>query len=233
MIKKIFVGLILITFFSVFHSDTEAKAMMSPQEMLGIVIELLEEFNAQEEKLDDEENRIFEDKNYDDTLGQYANPAEMGTSVEYQYFIDHEGTLIPLEMRIQSNILTGNDAYQFLGMNDAYQVFDQMNSDEEWIVIEFELEIFDDGEHSDVTQEIKPEDFDLYIANRPDTKVYEPIYNEHLFESVVLQPGDIFEGKIAKRVPKYTHFTLRFGTGEESSHVFWYYYAEEDPNIIY
>ena len=233
MIKKLFVGLLIVTFFNVLHSDTEAKAMMSPQEMLGIVVELLEEFNAQEETLDDEEERIFEDKNYDDSLGQYAHPAEMGKRVDYHYFVEHEGTLIPLEMRIQANILTGDNAYQFLGMNEAYQVFDQMNSQEEWIVIEFELEIFDDSEHSDLTHEIKPEDFDLYIANSPDNKVYEPIYNEHLFESVVLQPGNIFEGKIAKRVPKYTDFTIRFGTGEKPSHVFWYYYAEEDPNIIY
>ena len=233
MIKKLFVGLLIVTFFNVLHSDTEAKAMMSPQEMLGIVVELLEEFNAQEETLDDEEERIFEDKNYDDSLGQYANPAEMGTRVDYQYFVEHEGTLTPLEMRIQANILTGDDAYQFLGMNEAYQVFDQMNSQEEWIIIEFELEIFDNSEHSDLAHEIKPEDFDLYIANSPDNKVYEPIYNEHLFESVVLQPGNIFEEKIAKRVPKYTDFTIRFGTGEKPSHVFWYYYAEEDPNIMY
>lgn len=233
MIKKTFIGLTFVTCFSIFYSDAEAQAMMSPQEMLGIVIELLEEYTAQEETLSNDENRIFEDKTYDDSLGQYANPAGMETSVDYQYVVDYNGSLVPLEMSIHSNVITGDDAYQFLDMNDAYQLFDQMNEQEEWIIIEFELEVIDDGEFSDVTHELSAEDFYLYLANSPDTNVYEPIYNDYLFESVMLQPGDEFEGMVAKRVPKYTDFTLRFGTGEESGHVFWYFYAEENPYMAY
>lgn len=232
MIKKLLAAMIIVIFINVLVSDTKAKALMSPYEMLGIVTELLEEYTAQEERLSNEDNSIFQEKKYDDSVGRYANPAGMDEVVNYEFTIQDGESKTPIDMQIQAKILLGDDAYRLLGMNEAYQVFDQMNPEEEWIIIEFEV-VTESMPVSEATFRIKSSDFDLYIANSPDTSIYEPIYNDDLFEVVELQPGDRFKGNIAKRVPKYTDLLVRFGIGEESNHVFWYYNAEEDPNIMY
>lgn len=216
------------------YSSLEAKAMMSPEEVIGMIIKTTEQIMEQEEKLEDYD-KIFDEKIVDDSLGQHVNPAEVGDVVDYSFIVMDGEEEVPLEMQIRADIIADEQAYDYLGLNDTYQVIDKSDEWHIWVVIDFELKVADSD--VDVTHTIDASDFDLYFANEPDLRKNIPeermINNDELFKRAEVSPGDTIEGQIVKRVPNYTDLRVRFGTGERKSHVFWYFEAEENPYIVY
>lgn len=206
--------------------------MVSPEELLRMIAEKTEEIKEQEEKLERYDSNL-EFKSYDKTVGLHINPAELGEEISYQFNVLSGEDEIPLEMNIAVDLIADDSVYDYLGMNDLFEVMDKQNEYEKWVIIDFELTVAESEQ--DVKHTITAEDFDFYFTREPDLRKLEkpPFDDSKFFESAEVEPGDTIEGKIVRMVPNYTDTLIRFGTGERKTHVFWSFEAEPDPNVVY
>lgn len=228
MIVTIFMMLFLIIGFS----SLNVEAMSTPEEILKMIIEKTDKMSEQEEELK-KYDRKLEFKSYEKSVGLHVNPAVLGEEVSYQFNVLNGEEEVPLEMNITVDLITDDSVYDYLGMNDLFEVMDKQNEYEKWVIIDFELTVAESEQ--DVKHTITAEDFDFYFTREPDLRKLEkpPFDDSKFFESAEVEPGDTIEGKIVRMVPNYTDTLIRFGTGERKTHVFWSFEAEPDPNVVY
>lgn len=214
------------------YVESEAKAMMSPDEVLSQIGKRVEQILEQQEQLD-EYDRVLEFKSYEKNVGLHVNPAEVGQEVIYPVRLLDNDEEIELEMRITTDLIMDDTVYDYLGMNELFTIVDKQSESEIWVIIDFKIELEDSD--ADVTHTIQAEDFDMYLRNSPDTRKLEDFVFEEdqFFQSGEISPGETLKGNIVTKIPNYESGRIRFGTGERKSHVFWEFEGEENPNVVY
>lgn len=225
LIRKILMILTLMV--CTWTIDNEAQAMMSPDELIIWIKELTDVVKLLNEDLEQYERKMT-DIAYSDTIGTFVNPAKLGETVEYTFTASGDGNEeVPVTANVTvHDIYVGDDTLEYLN------VLANLNTrNTEWVVLDIEVEILTVG-LTDAMYTLNARDFQIYVGGSPVVQS-EVVNNQTFFESAEVFEGSIFQGLIAREVPRYTDFYVRYGTGVTPTHIFFEFIAEDDPYIVY